>query len=106
MGKCRLWTNEGLNTARMIICYVIDAQNLSQIKMCTVAIGLVEAKVNSIKPLAITGSGFFVNSEGFVMTAAHVFRECQPKFQEFDKKGVKTTVAAFHVSLNSDGFDF
>ncbi len=84
---------------------MIDSQKLSQIKTCTVAIGLVEAK-KSIKPLAITGSGFFVGSEGFVMSAAHVFRSCQPKYQEFLNIGIKTTVAAFRVKLNKDGFDF
>jgi len=62
---------------------------LSKIKPCVVAIGLVEAKEKSIKPLAIVGSGFFVNKEGFVITAAHVFRSCQPKYQELLGKGIK-----------------
>ena len=71
------------------------------------AIGLIEDKPDNVKPLTILGSGFFVNKEDFVMTAAHVFSTCGPKYQEFAKKGIKTIVVAFHVNLNSnDRVDF
>lgn len=80
--------------------------NLSDTKACVVAIGLIEDKRNYVKPLAILGSGFFVNKEGFVLTAGHVFRECAPKYQEFAMKGIKTIVVAFHVTLNREGLDF
>jgi hypothetical protein len=83
-----------------------DSPKLSNIKACVVAIGLVENKEDSIKPLTILGSGFFVNKEGFVLTAAHVFRACVPVYHEFDKKGTKTNIAAFHVRPNPKGFDF
>ncbi|HZO11485.1 MAG TPA: trypsin-like peptidase domain-containing protein, partial [Nitrososphaeraceae archaeon] len=85
---------------------MIDSQKLSNIKACVVAIGLVERKERSIIPRAIVGSGFFVNKEGFVLTAAHVFRACVPIFHEFDKKRTKTNIAAFHVRPNRNGFDF
>lgn len=84
---------------------MISSDKLSYIKTCVVAIGLVEAKENSIEPLAIVGSGFFVKREGIVMTAAHVFRACQPKYEEFLTKGLETAVAAFHVIPNNEGFD-
>lgn len=85
---------------------MIDSQKLSNIKACVVAIGLVENKEESIEPLRILGSGFFVNKEGFVLTAAHVFRACVPIYHEFEKNGTKTNIAAFHVRPNRNGFNF
>jgi len=79
---------------------------LSDVKASVVAIGLIEDKPNNVKPLEILGSGFFVNKEGFVMTAAHVFRACGPKYREYAEQGIKTIVVAFHVNLNHDKVDF
>jgi hypothetical protein len=82
---------------------LVDSQKLSDIKSCTVAIGL--KRTNEIKPVVLLGSGFFVNPEGFVMTAAHVFKSCKYAHEELLKKKIKTVVAAFQVNLPSNAFD-
>lgn len=82
---------------------LIDSQKLSQIKSSTVGIGLVPT--NGFKPAAILGSGFFVSSEGFVMTAAHVFRSCKDAHKILLDKNIKTNVAAFQVNLSTGAFD-
>lgn len=49
---------------------MVNAKKLALVKSTSVAIGLVEK--DGITPKLIVGSGFFVNSQGYVMTADHV----------------------------------
>jgi hypothetical protein len=72
---------------------------MAQVKACTVAIGLVP--IGGFKPVAVLGSGFFVDAQGFVMTAAHVFKSCKYAYQEFIKRKIRTTVAAFQLNPNT-----
>jgi len=72
-------------------------------KACTVGIGIIP--INGFKPLAVLGSGFFVNSQGFVMTAAHVFESCKYVYEEFARNHVKTFVGAIQVNLETNAFD-
>jgi len=72
-------------------------------KACRVGIGIIP--INGFKPLAVLGSGFFVNSQGFVMTAAHVFESCKYVYEEFARNHVKTFVGAIQVNLETNAFD-
>jgi hypothetical protein len=75
---------------------MINTKKLGLVKSTSVAIGLV--KKGGITPKLITGSGFFVNSKGYVMTADHVISECNRAIEYIRKEEkIETEIAVFHA---------
>src|SRR5437867_11345600 len=83
-------------------CCLIDKEKLAKVKLATVAIGL--APKNETLPRVVCGTGFFFNSEGYVMTAAHVVHT-YVKLQKFlkEEKGEETVYAVFQVIPQDNG---
>src|SRR3972149_4421331 len=77
----------------------MDPQLVSKIKSSTVAIGLRDG--NNVNPYTIFGTGFIVNPEGYVITAAHVFQDCLKKCEELHKENDKINMSI--ILLQSKG---
>src|SRR6058998_3590715 len=72
---------------------------MATIKAATVGIGLV-VKEGTI-PLEVHGSGFFINPEGYVMTAAHVLDYSTTRYRFYkNEKKQETEVAIFSISYS------
>jgi S1-C subfamily serine protease len=60
----------------------INKIGIKSVKDATVAIGVIDKTGDRI-PREILGSGFFINSKGFVITAKHVLDECDNRVEVY-----------------------
>ena len=79
---------------------MLNASLIPQIKSACVGIGL-KIKGNPA-PLLVGGSGFFIDSSGFFMTASHVIHSLQEKKLELEKEGIKELQFAVFVISSDD----
>lgn len=75
--------------------HMIDIKIASKLKPACIGIGL--RKDENSGPLLISGSGFFINSEGFLITATHVIDGLEEKIEKYKKKFPEIRLAAFRV---------
>ena len=71
-----------------------------KVKACCVAIGALE-EGNEL-PLRIAGTGFFIDPDGFILTASHVIKELQSITVEYNKNGRHVDFGAFWFVPNDD----
>jgi hypothetical protein len=75
---------------------MINAQQLKDIKQSNVLVGI--ASKGDDRPLGFYGTGFFVNDEGYVMTANHVVDACDEAVKQVKQiYNVETEVASFFI---------
>jgi S1-C subfamily serine protease len=61
---------------RHLLQYMHDKRTLSKVKEATVGIGVLISNKEKQYEVDIAGTGFFVNSAGYIMTAKHVVSSC------------------------------
>lgn len=83
---------------------MVDPRVLNNVKAGTVAFGLV--KKGSSEPFAIYGSGFLVDSGGYVMTAGHVSGTIKDMMNFHKEKKLEVERAIFMLRPRSDRVDF
>ena len=88
----------------LILACMVDPRVLNNVKAATVAFGLV--KKGSSEPFAIYGSGFLVDSGGYVMTAGHVSGTIQDMMNFHKENKLEVERAIFMLRPRSDRVDF
>lgn len=83
---------------------MVNLQHLSLAKEATVAIGLVDN--GGTIPKQICGTGFVLNENRYLMTAAHVMDECYKWYEIFKKKNEKTEIVAFNTLITESELKF
>lgn len=82
----------------------MDLTLISHIKNSTIAIGLRKLD-EDIQPVAVLGSGFVIDPQGYFVTASHVIKTCQEKRKELEKeKGLKTGIVIFSHIITGKQF--
>jgi len=83
---------------------MVNRDVISQLKASTVAIGTWDGSTN---PTTISGTGFVIDPEGYIITAAHVLQDCQ-KIQKYlrKEKNLKTDVTSFRYVSKGDDVDY
>jgi hypothetical protein len=76
---------------------MLNKKRLRKVKDATVAIGLIDKKADR-RPVFIAGSGFFVSSRGYVVTAKHVLDGCDEAIAASDKQVTELEVAVLSVA--------
>lgn len=81
---------------------MLSQDHIRNLKNCTVAIGVMQK--GTVIPTAVFGSGFVVDSEGYIATASHVLNSCEKFCEEFTKKNhIETRPAIFSFREADDG---
>jgi len=83
---------------------MFDKSIINRIKSATVAVVLVEN--GGSKPIAIYGTGFLVNPNGYVMTADYVSDKRKESIELREAKGKKAERTIFILHQNEGRVDF
>jgi hypothetical protein len=83
---------------------MFNKEKLKRVKDATVAIGLIDKKSNR-RPVVIVGSGFFVSSRGYVVTAKHVLDRCDEVITASDKHIEELEIAVLSVTASGSSAD-
>jgi len=70
----------------------MEQEEILKLKSAIAIIGLVEK--DNPKPVCVSGSGFLVGQEGYVVTAGHVFAGLRPIQKKLAGEGTATAIAA------------
>lgn len=70
------------------------------VKSACVAIGI--SKEKEIFPLEIHGSGFIVDSEGYVLTAAHVIDGLKKRKSELKSRNISSDICAYKIDIQDN----
>lgn len=82
----------------------LDKAILSSLKAASVGIGVI-IKKKPVSEVEAQGTGFFVSSTGYVMTANHVVKDCLKTVQFYMNKKVDVGLVAIRLkSLPNNGF--
>lgn len=79
---------------------MVDETLIPQIKEAVVGIGL--RRVGEKLPLQVHGTGFIVDSQGFIVTAEHVVRHAEQVRDELNNKGDNVELVAILLSHDSE----
>jgi hypothetical protein len=78
---------------------MLNKKRLRTVKNASVAIGLINKRADR-RPVFIAGSGFFVSSRGYVVTAKHVLDGCDEVIAASDKQVEELEIAVLSVATH------
>jgi len=80
---------------------MISLELVKKIKLATVAVGLRIPK--NPEPVYVSGSGVFIHSNGYLMTASHVVSDCIKKQADLKKERTNTLITTMRYIPDKNG---
>jgi len=72
---------------------LVDKSIIPHLKSCCISLGL--TKKGDSQPISVNGTGFLIDSDGYFVTADHVFDSIKNSKNRFKKEGLETEYRGF-----------